>query len=95
MPQLFLFCQSLASVLPQPFNLPLMFRFIGVYLTYKDIKDLTGNVDALTNKILQLSHKTELEELKNDFVMKFNKINAKLREISEKEGKIEKNLRSN
>ena len=63
------------------------------YLTYKDIKDLTGNVDALTNKILQLSHKTELEELKNDFVMKFNKINAKLREISEKEGKIEKNLR--
>ena len=63
------------------------------YLTYKDIKDLTGNVDALTNKILQLSHKTELEALKNDFVMKFNKINAKLREISEKEGKIEKNLR--
>ena len=63
------------------------------YLTYKDIKDLTGNVDALTNKILQLSHKTELEELKNDFVMKFNKINAKLKEISEKEGKIEKNLR--
>ena len=30
MPQFFLFCQSLASVLPQPFNLPLMFRLIGV-----------------------------------------------------------------
>ena len=30
MPQFFLFCQSLASVLPKHFNLPLMFRFVGV-----------------------------------------------------------------
>ena len=30
MPQFFLFCQSLASVLPKHFNLPLTFRVIGV-----------------------------------------------------------------
>ncbi len=29
MPQFFLFCQSLASVLPKPLNIFLMFRFIG------------------------------------------------------------------
>ena len=64
------------------------------YLTFQDIKEMSKNVDIFTSKIPEFSVKTDLDELKSDFNIRFNKINAKLKELIEKEGKIEKNLKS-
>ena len=64
------------------------------YLTFQDIKEMSKNVDIFTSKIPEFSVKTDLDELKSDFNIRFNKITAKLKELSEKEGKIEKNLKN-
>ncbi len=64
------------------------------YLTFQDIKEMSKNVDIFTSKIPEFSVKTDLDELKSDFNIRFNKINAKLKELIEKEGKIEKNLKN-
>ena len=75
-------------------NIDIYFEEKKYYLTYKDIKDLSSNVDSLNAKMAELSHKTDLEEIKNDFIVKFNKITAKLKELGEKTEKYEKNLKS-
>ena len=53
------------------------------YLTFKDIKQISKNVDILLSKIKEFSLKTDLESFKTDFNVKFQKITAKLKELDE------------
>ena len=53
------------------------------YLTFKDIKQMSKNVDILHSKIKEYSLKTDLESFKTDFNVKFQKIAAKLKELDE------------
>ena len=53
------------------------------YLTFKDIKQISKNVDILLSKIKEFSLKTDLESSKTDFNVKFQKITAKLKELDE------------
>ena len=62
------------------------------YLTYKDIKDISKNVDILLSKIKELSPKSDLESTKTDFNIQFQKIIAKLKDLDElKKGKNSRN----
>ena len=53
------------------------------YLTFKDIKQMSKNVDILLSKIKEFSLKIDLESFKTDFNVKFQKITAKLKELDE------------
>ena len=53
------------------------------YLTFKDIKQISKNVDILLSKIKEFPLKTDLESFKTDFNVKFQKITAKLKELDE------------
>ena len=61
------------------------------YLTFKDIKEITKNVDGLNSKIKEFSCKTDLEAIKTDFNIKFNKIIAKLKDLEELKNNKKKN----
>ena len=53
------------------------------YLTYKDIKDISKNVDILLSKIKEFSPKSDLESTKTDINIQFQKITAKLKDLDE------------
>ena len=53
------------------------------YLTYKDIKDISKNVDILLSKIKEFSPKSDLESTKSDFNIQFQKITSKLKDLDE------------
>lgn len=61
------------------------------YLTFKDIKEMSKNVDLLISKISDFSLRTDLEALKSDFNIKFQKIVGKLKELEEMKNKKGKN----
>jgi hypothetical protein len=53
------------------------------FLTYKDIKDLTKNIDMISSKLKEYSKKQDLEILKKD-------MNIKIQQITKKENSIQK-----
>ena len=61
------------------------------FLTFKDIKDISGNVDIITSKLNEYSLKTDLDSFQDDFYSKFQKIMVKLKEL-ENENKKKNNI---
>ena len=53
------------------------------YLTFNDIKEISKNVDELISKIKDFSCKTDLETIKTDFNIKFNKMITKIKDLEE------------
>ena len=53
------------------------------FLTFKDIKDITKNLDILISQVKEFLPKSDLETFKIDFNIKFQKITSKLRELDD------------
>ena len=58
------------------------------FITFNDVKDIKTNIDDLLIKIRQCCPKEDLENFKNGINTRFQKINGKLKELSEKGGQF-------
>ena len=59
------------------------------FITFEDVKDINTNIDDLLIKIKQCCPKTDLENFKNVINTNFQKINGKLKELSERGGQFD------
>jgi len=59
------------------------------FLTFNDVKDINTNIDGILLKIKECCPKADLENFKNGINTRFQKINGKLKELSERGGQFD------
>ena len=58
------------------------------YITHEDIKGITSNLDKFESKLNLCAIRTDLDSMKSDFNLKIQRIDASLKELSDKEKKL-------
>ena len=58
------------------------------YITHEDIKGITSNLDKFESKLNLCAIRTDLDSMKSDFNLKIQRIDANLKELSDKEKKL-------